>query len=260
MLALLGDSHTRSYKVSQVVATRIFLAQGRKNNFNNVPNFFLTTFRYLKAARKLKKSGLDLVFIIGEPDVRRLAYGKWDIARDEEEVLASEQQLIIDDKTLNKLVIRVKYFLIITRYFKYAPSLVIGSGTPNPEIALASSFFNERLSRVCKKFGCLFFNPQEYTLSKEGRVKKKFIGYSVFNPIQKDHTHLSTEISEYFDLFVSEYLQFKKTDNDDWKEKSDFTKYFVEVQNFDTYTLNEFWLKRWVKLIRGYVQSIKLKL
>jgi len=255
LLVLLGDSHTRSYKISDSVTTRIFLAQGRKNNFANYFNFVVTTYRYLRAASKLKKSGLVLAFIIGEPDVRRLAYGVWDIGRDEEDIFKSNQHFMVDDDALNKLVKRVGFFISITRFFKYSPSVIIGSGTPNPEIILASSLLNEKLNKLCRESGCLFFDPQKSSISNKGKLHKKFIGYSVFNPNQKDHTHLSTKIAECFDQFMAESFYEKISIKADWKKRSGFEKYFVEVNNFDTYRLIEFWPIRTAKLIRHYIKG-----
>ena len=61
--ALLGDSHTRSYKESNYLATRIFLAQGRKNNFKNNLHLVMTTYRYIRVEFKLRKSGLNSTLI-----------------------------------------------------------------------------------------------------------------------------------------------------------------------------------------------------
>ncbi|WEJ63138.1 hypothetical protein [Thiomicrorhabdus lithotrophica] len=256
MLALLGDSHTRSYKVSDVVATRIFLAPGRRNNFKNNLNLFTTTLRYLRAASKLKSGGLDLAFIIGEPDIRWLAYGRMDIGKNEA-VFESEKQLSVDEKALNKLVLRFKLFLIITQFFKYQPSVIIGSGTPNPEIVLASSFLNEKLSNVCKDFGCLFFDPQKFSVLNQERVSEKFIGYSVFNSTQKDWTHLSTAISSPFEEFVRRNHYQQKSVSFGWKKNANFEKYFVEIQNFNTYTPKELWPKKLVKLIGRRIKLLR---
>ena len=255
MFALLGDSHTRSYKDSELVVTRIFLAPGRRNNFKNNMSLFATTLRYLMTATKVKSWGLDLAFIIGEPDVRWLAYGKMDIGKDEE-VLVSKKQLSVDEKALNKLVLRFKIFLVITRFFKYQPLVIIGSGTPNPEIVLASSILNEKFNQVCQDFGCLFFDPQISSALNKEHVNKKFIGYSVFNSNQKDWTHLSTAISYPFDEFIRRSDYEQKSVDLEWKENFNFKKHFIEIHDFDTYKPKEILAQKIVKLIRQRIKRI----
>ena len=255
MLALLGDSHTRSYKVSSYVAVRIFLAQGQKNNFKSTLNFTLTTIRYLSAAKKLKKGGLRLGFIIGEPDVRWVTYGNWFIAKGEN-VLVSEPRLHFDRQALDRLAGRFKLFMVITGFLKHSPSVVIGCGTPNPEMVPAGQYFNDKLSQVCEDVGCLFFDPQKFSVSDNGAVKKKFIGYSVFDSAQKDHTHLSTEISHYFGHFLSEHYCVGTGLPVDWREKSDFSNSFIEVHNFETYKPVDSGISRFFKKLNRAFRAL----
>ena len=257
LFVLLGDSHTRSYKLSNYLATRVFLAQGRKNNFKNNLHFIQTTFRYIRVARKFRSSGLKLAFVVGEPDVRWLAYGKWDIGRNEEDVLNSSVELDIDNLQLKFLINRIKIFLSITKMMKLNPNVVIGSGSPNPEMFLASLKFNKKLSELCQQYcDCLFFDPQLESNSGANRVKDKYIGYSVFKPEQRDTTHLSTDISKKFDKFIFEHVDVDVCDNKQWKKKSNFDEFFIEINSFDTYKLKD---SLAFKMIRQVVRFLKRK-
>jgi len=249
LLALLGDSHTRSYNLSDYISTRIFLSQGQKNNFKNLLNFAFTTVRYLSAAKRLKRGGLELGFVIGEPDVRWITYGRWDVGASEN-ILESNQKLDFDPQAVNKVVTRIRYFLAVTRVFRRDPLVIIGCGTPNPKMLPAGSYFNEQLNQVCQDAGCLFFDPQKYTYSDDGGIDKKFIGFSVFDPEKTDHTHLSVEISEYFDQFLCDQMKDVSACRLDWKERSKFSRYFVKVRDFDTYRPVESWFAKLIKLIR----------
>lgn len=234
--------------------TRIFLAQGRKNNFFNSLNFITTTFRYIKATSKLKQSQLDYAFIIGEPDVRRLVYGRWDIGRPEDDVLSSATQLDVDEKKVDRLCTKVKLFLFITRCLNCRPSLIIGSGTPNPEMMPASATFNKKLAKICQQSNCLFFDPQSHSMADDGKLLRPFLGYSVFNPSQKDQTHLSEAIGECLERFLeSSYQNNNRVCNDNWREGVNFSRHFIEVKNFDTYKMKDLWFITFIKKIIRYV-------
>lgn len=253
MFILLGDSHTRSYKIPTFIATRIFLAQGRKSNFFNSVNFTTTTFRYVRAAFKLKQSQFDYAFIIGEPDVRRLVYDRWDIGRSEEDILSSKRQLDVGEIRIDRLCAKVKLFLFITRCLNCKPTLIIGSGTPNPEMISASTTFNQKLAITCEKSNCLFFDPQSHAMSNDGKLLKPFLGYSVFNPSQKDHTHLSEAIGECLERFLYDSYQSKVVLSTNWSERVNFSRHFVEVKNFDTYKMKDLWF---IPLLRRAKRSL----
>lgn len=260
MFFLLGDSHTRSYKVPNYIATRIFLAQGRKNNFHNAFNFLLTTLRYLRAVWKLKPAKLEFAFIIGEPDLRKILYGEWNIGRTDEDILSSTQSLHADSIKLNQLCRKVKLFLIVTRFFKCQPSLIIGCGTPNPEMIDASLLFNHKLAKVCKDIGCLFFDPQSHAVSKAQKLLGKFLGYSVFNPSQRDHTHLSEEISMILNSFLQEvYMKRSEHAKDGWRSSTNFDSQFIEVKDFDTYKMKDIWFIALLKKCKHFFRELCYK-
>ena len=254
MFFLLGDSHTRSYKEPDYIATRIFLAQGRKNNFHTLGNFLMTTARYVRAAYKLKPADLSYAFVIGEPDIRKILYGRWDIGRLEEDVLASTVRLNVDNRKLDKLCAKVRCFLFITKLLKCKPSLVIGCGTPNPEMIDASIVFNQKLALTCKRAQCLFFDPQQHAVSKANKLLKSFLGYSAFNPSQKDHTHLSESIGACLSKFLQDaHMQRCLTGSNAWRSSIDFEAHFDEVKNFNTYKMKDFWAIAVLKKIKRHL-------
>ena len=87
-------------------------------------------------------------------------------------------------------------------------------------------------------------------------MKEEFVGYSVFNPDQRDHTHLSTVISENFDVFLADYIDTGSHKDNHWKVTSKFDQLFVEINNFDTYKLKDGFI---FKMLRAGVRFLKKK-
>ncbi len=252
MIVLFGDSHTRSYKIADSVALRIFLAQGRKNNFSNFYYSTLTLCRYLNSARLFKSSGLRLAFIIGEPDVRFMCYEKWNIDKSPEKILFSKLSLEMRPEKLEAVLKRFSLFLKITAIFKLKPDIVLGAGSPNPEIFAECLRFNNQLKSICDSSKVKFFSPQSHVI-KENKVEKKFIGYSVFKPEIQDHTHLSTEISYCLDKFLFDECvlhKIKLSEIERWKKYIRFHKKFDEINDFKTYKRRDFMLIYYVKRIK----------
>lgn len=235
LIALLGDSHTRSYISEKYIAVRVFLAQGRLNNLHDFVRFFNTFVRYVAASSRLKKSGLDLGFVIGEPDIRKLAYGNWIIDSPDDRVFNSKRCLKPEQKDLNFYCFKVRAFLILTKVFGCKPVLVVGAGTPNPEMSSAVLEFNSKLEKVCKEENCLFFSPQASIVDDVGSIRSEYIGYSVFDKSQKDFTHLSVDISVDLEMYLESVYENNHLACDGWKEKINFQDKFYEVNNFDTF-------------------------
>lgn len=248
MLALLGDSHVRSYILPELIVTRIFLGPGKENNFKNYFNFLDTLIRYLRATKRLKKDGLDFSFVIGEPDLRWLCYGAMNIEKSES-VFLSTERLHPDDERIDKFLFKVRLFLKIVASFKSSPLVIIGSGTPNPEMIEASLNLNCRLSELCEELGYAFFDPQRDILSPHGFVREEFVACSFFNPNQKDWIHLSSSISQPFEKFIYD----NKLNNNlgaGWKEELEFNKFFFEIKSFGTYRQKFFFLQKVMNLLR----------
>ena len=256
MLALLGDSHTRSYRLSRAIAVRIFLGKGKVNNFTSYGCFFSTILRYLISARKLKKMGFELAFVIGEPDIRWLAYRGWDNNLGED-VLSSGEQRTVKDFYLKKISFRLKIFLLISRFFGLCPNLIIGIGTPNPEILSASIRLNERFSGICYDSNCLFFDPLKFVLSDTKQVKEEFVGYSVFDSCSKDWTHLSVKISEHLDQFLGDRCGEGVITELDSGTRLEFLKEFVQIRDFDTFSPVESVWDRCMKLRSGLISRLQ---
>lgn len=256
MLALLGDSHTRSYRLSRTIAVRVFLGKGKVNNFTNCRCFVLTIIRYLRSGRKLKKMGFELAFVIGEPDIRWLAYRGWENYLGED-VLDSVEQRSVRDCQLKKIAFRLKIFLIVSRFFGQRPSLIIGIGTPNPEILSASVRLNERFSSICRDLNCLFFDPLKFALSDTKRVNQEFVGYSVFDSCSKDWTHLSVKISKYVDQFLGNQTKRVTIAELDSATRLQFLKEFVQIRDFDTFIPVESVLDKCVKRGRVFISRWK---
>lgn len=255
MIALLGDSHTRSYRVSDYVSVRVFLAKGRENNFTGLSNFALTTARYIRTGRRLKKAGLALGFVIGEPDVRWVVYGKW-IIGDADEILDSDESLRFDARAIAEIAARLRHFLMLTRLFGCRPAVIIGCGTPNPQMVQACLHCNEQFRLVCADSGCLFFDPQRNASGSESGIDQNFVGYSVFDVDKRDHTHLSAEISQAFEDFVAEHSERFEPAPVDWRERASFARRFVEIRDFNTYRPVEPAYVKFVDKIRQRISSV----
>lgn len=256
----MGDSHTRSYKSAESVATRIFLSQGRKNNFSSLTKSIFTAYRYLKVAHIFKSSGLRLAFVIGEPDIRFLCYGKWDVGKSPENIFSSNLIHRLPHDALTRVLRRINFFLKVSGLFNLKPDVIVGAGTPNPEMTDECIRFNQALKLVCDKRQIKFFSPQIYA-TKDHQINEQFIGYSVFKPEVKDHTHLSTAISKPFDQFIIENVcTVRKTDFlsfENWKKDNGFDSYFIEINNFETFKCRDVFLVKSAKKIKRFFKSLK---
>jgi hypothetical protein len=260
LIALLGDSHTRSYVSKKYIAVRIFLAQGRKNNFHSIFSLFKTFFRYVLAASKLRKSGLDIGFIIGEPDVRILVYGRWIIDLPDDRVFRSTRSLSIEKSKLDSYCTKVRFFLFLSKIFSCKPSLMIGAGTPNPEMSEAVLALNSKLKRICADESCLFFSPQDFIVDDGGCIRNEYIGYSIFNKDQKDFTHLSHNISSDFEVFMDKVYEPNSLVLDEWKNEIKFHKKFIEVNDFDTFTVKPSFISGFYSMVKKIIFRLKFKI
>jgi hypothetical protein len=255
MIALLGDSHTRSYKLANCVSTRIFLAPGKINNFKNNINTFFTILRYLRAAKVLKSLGCKLAFSVGESDVRWLSYGSWHIDGEPAIKMTSSRKIIVRKDSLRPLVLRLKYFLRITDLLGLKPFVVIGAGSPNPEISTTAEILNREFERVCLLNKVKFFNPQAIINNDEGVIDSSYIGYSVFNETQIDLTHLSVKISLDFDEFIQLNFGNQYFSNLGLSKNNIFSVKFEEIQNFNTFKQID---SKFSKLIKYWVYKCRI--
>lgn len=114
---LLGDSHTRSYTSSSKFRKIIFLSQGKKINFASNKAFISYLTMYTAAALNYASADSPLALIIGEPDVRLISYGSYNINKKPSLLAISSATPLPINKTklilINKSLNRIKNLCIL---------------------------------------------------------------------------------------------------------------------------------------------------
>jgi len=190
---LLGDSHTRSYVLSDYVQP-VFIGSGRQNNLSS--KFLLAQYvlklclvnRYLRSDKTM-----TLGIVIGEPDVRIACFGDYWV-RDN---VQSEEKTA---KHIRCVSANLRSLLIISKKLRIRIRYIVGAGTPNEEIYSVVRKMNLQFSEVADRFQVPFFDPQSsFDMADD---KHKYLGKSVFNPAEDDLIHFSKRISRDLDKFL----------------------------------------------------------
>jgi hypothetical protein len=239
MTILIGDSHTRSYRLSKYFNTRLFLNEGKTQNFCTDQNASIS-LHYVELINNIfSDKNFSYAYIVGEPDCRKIFYGTFYHDRNPNEVIKKNQirAELTDEllKQLDKCIHRFEKFIIS---LNKKPIVIIGPGSPNKEIFNLLFYYNSMLEKVCKSNNIWFFNPMKSSIENN----LDFIGTTYKDPTLIDCVHFSSEISYYFDKFVDSNIELKKKFN---SENFEFPKKsfrvgslnFNYIQLFQTHRL-----------------------
>jgi len=135
--------------------------------------------------------------VLGESDLRIAYYGDY---HPNNQVRSDFQQ----KQHIDRVTRNFKRLILLLRFIGYEISFIIGSGTPNNELAKLSSELNFKFKVIAESFNIHFFDPQK--VFNEHSFKEKFIGMSVFNSSELDSIHFSPYISKEFDRFAKKKI------------------------------------------------------
>ena len=203
----MGDSHTRSYTKSSNFEKIVFLNQGKKLNFTSCKSFISFLIRYIATSLNYVPVDNPLVLIIGEPDVRLITYGTYDIRKSPNLLINSSTSSLPMDKNKLKLtnnsIKRIKKFICISKFFNKKPSILIGASTPNFEMSIICSHFNSKLRALADSHDIPFFDPTLLYLNDE-KDRVRWISTAYNDPKKTDPIHFSSEAAIQFDSFVAD--------------------------------------------------------
>tara|TARA_B100000886_G_C20424580_1_gene493276 strand:- start:3092 stop:3775 length:684 start_codon:yes stop_codon:yes gene_type:complete len=188
---IFGDSHTRSF-VNSYCQNIIFAGTGKELNFLNLKNVFKIFTLVFKLDKRVEKNTFILVF--GEPDIRFLSYGKFEI---------SEQDIPGEAKKIKKNVLKSikRYSLLISLLKIFKIKFILSAvHSPNSDISEIVICWNEELNSICKFRDIMFFETDKYL--NNGEIDPNYVGNSIHDKNKKDHVHLSTKVGkDFYDNF-----------------------------------------------------------
>lgn len=191
---LIGDSHTRSYGASKYLSPVFFLTSGKRINLSGFVPFVRLLFYCFAAAQSARKNKDTYAIVIGEPDCRRLKYGGW--------AIHEGPKTATSPRDLRRVGKRFKLLMMLLQVFAAHPALIIGIGTPNSRLKKDADDLNEAFKKVAEKKNILFFNPMLGLSGLEPSQSDRYIGFSVFNPSERDEVHLSGIVAKDLDAFL----------------------------------------------------------